>query len=168
MADKEKIEVGSSVARTDLAVRRTKKFGDTIAEPGDTITVVGQRSCSMIGARPEPRGYYWLTLYSEGASQPHTCLWSDGHTFSEGDSEEVCKEKSGWNDFLATRDESQESSEGYTLDDILAALNRMVPADFKSDGSPKAAAVSREVGMSVTKADRDEAFGIWEESQKED
>ena len=94
-------KINNAVARIDLCVRDHRKFGDVVAGPGEQATVVGDRACGMIGMSPNPGAYFWLALYGEGQSKPHTFLWSDGHKWTEGKSVEECVELSGSDDVPA-------------------------------------------------------------------
>ena len=162
------LKVNGGVARIELCVRRTKMFGDTLAMPGDRVTVTGERPCSMVGNNVDARGYYWLALYGEGASEAHTYLWSDGHRINEAESLQEAIEKSGADRNEEQAEEQDDGDDGYTISDVIAALDRLAPEDFGSSGKPKAASVDREVGAKVSKADREEATRLWEEGQEAD
>jgi len=56
----------------------------------------------------------------------------------------------------------EEFEEVHTLDDVITGIEKLVesgdPEDFKSDGAPKAAALNRVVGRTVSTEDREAAW----------
>ena len=167
----DKIKIGSGVARIDACVRRSLKFGEVQASPGDEVTVIGEAECGMMGDNPPPRKYYWVALSAPGQSSPHTYLWSDGHLWHQGEDLEECVEKSG----SANAASGVTNKAKVTVDQILEVIDSLNPdTDFTGKGAPKVKILDGMIkaqhgdDIVIKKSDRDEAIDLYLAEQGED